>query len=247
MYFLSASLFLGLCSLIWGGVTLYAIVFIVLVLWFLVFINLHKFILVFLGAREIIDTDHQELFQHIKSSVYERETKTPKVFSYNGSFKNCFLLESSSEWIIVLDKKLLNDVSADVLPDLVGFLFSYHQSGHAYLKSKILGLLVLYYQFLFFLFKSIFSLKVGSKSFRILTIFFVFLARPVTLIMESLLTKRHRIEAGANIKPLCLQCASKTTTEVFLDFHSNVNPHINQFILDYVESFPVLRDCEFRS
>lgn len=245
LYFLSASLFLGLCSLIWDGVVLYAIIFAVLIGWFFIFKNLHKFILVFLGAREIIDTDHQELFQLIKSSVYGRESKTPKIYSYNGSFKNCFLLESASEWIIVLDKKLLSDASGDVLSDLVGFLFTYHQKGHAFLKSKVLGLLVLYYQFLFIIFKNVFILKPGSKSFRILTLFFVFLSRPVTLMLEKLLTKQHRVHAGENLKPLFLQCEFKTTTEVFLDFHANKNPKINQFILDYVESFPILRECEF--
>lgn len=247
LYFLSAALFLGLSSLIFEGSALYISIALILVSWLLVFINLHKLILVFLGAREIIDTDHQDLFQCIKFNVYSLNAKTPKVFSYSGTFKNCFILESESEWIIVLDKKLLQETSKEVLLDLVSYLFKYHQRGHGLLKTKVLGLLALYYSCLFGFFNNVLFLRPDTRSFKTLSTFFILMVRPVTLVLEKFLQRNNKVDAGENLRPLYLQCPLLKTSDVFLELHSSEYPQVGKLLVDYIESFPVIRECEFKS
>lgn len=245
LYFLSAALILALSSLILEGSPLYFTGGVLLVVWLLTFLNLHKLILVLLGAREIIDTDHQDLFQCVKFNVYGLSSKTPKIYSYSGTFKNSFILESEKEWIIVIDKKLLEDSSKEVLLELITYLFRYHQKGHALLKTKILGLSTLYYSFVFGLFRNIFLLSPDSRAFKVLSTFFILIVKPITFVTEKILRKNNRIFAGENLKPLYLQCPQYPESEILISLNSSANLRPGKLLLDYLESFPVIRECEF--
>ena len=125
-YLCSAALFLlifgfpmALISLVFSGPWLICAGFMLFLLFLFIYRNLHRFILMVLGAKEMVDTDHQKLFQFIKSKSYFFGTKIPKVYFYDGSFKNSLVLESLSEWVILLDKKLIKDSNEVVLLELL--------------------------------------------------------------------------------------------------------------------------------
>tara|TARA_Y100000768_G_scaffold389043_1_gene391398 strand:- start:8904 stop:9662 length:759 start_codon:yes stop_codon:yes gene_type:complete len=97
-----------------------------------------------LKAREIINTDEQELFQVIKNNSYRHHQALPKVYLYNSSVENFFIFESKKGWIIVLSRKLLEQLDREKKEDLVELAYQYKKSKITKLKTKCLGLSTIY-------------------------------------------------------------------------------------------------------
>jgi hypothetical protein len=231
--------------LLFEGRTLWILFGVFSLIWALVYKNIHKVLLLLLKAREVIDTDHQELFQNIKTNVYQNFKKTPKVYLYDGTFKNCFLLESRGEWIIVLDRKLLADMSSSAIEDLIVFLFNYHHTGMAFLRTKILGLCVLFYNILYWGMDKIFFLKPNSKLFKTLSIFVFMMARPVLAPMELFLNKKRKVPAKESLRPYHCQLLPLDPYAIFVSGHISQEVRIRDLLLEYMESYPLLTECEF--
>jgi hypothetical protein len=213
--------------------------------WALVYKNIHKVLLLLLKAREVIDTDHQELFQNIKTNVYQNFKKSPKVYLYDGSFKNCFLLESSGEWVIVLDRKLLEDMSSATIEDLITFLFEYHHTGKGFLKTKVLGLCVLFYNIFYWGLEKVLLLHPNSKIFKTLSFFIFMMARPLLAPMELFLSKERRVSASESLKPYFCQLFPLDPYTIFVSGHISQEVRIRDLLLEYMESYPLLAECEF--
>lgn len=251
-YFLSFSLFLvsflallGVVSLFFNGMLFVALSCLCLLLTSFIFSNLHRFILMTLGAREIIDTDYQKLFQFVKSSTYSFGVKTPKVYSYKGNFKNFFVFESFNEWVIVLDRKLIDTEDKQVLSELISFIFNYHASGQGYLRTKVSGYLILYHFSLFKIIRSISSTTGSVHIAKAFSLFCLLLTRPATLLLEFFLKRCKKVLAQDAIKPLYLQKKeSDSALLLFSHFrHSDLDP--TKTIVKYAEAFPLLDCCEF--
>lgn len=251
-YFMSFCLFLvifltllGLVSLILTGPLFMVLGACIFVLSLYIFSNLHRLILMMLETREIIDTDYQELFQFVKSNTYSFGVKAPKVYSYKGTFKNFFILESFKEWIIVLDKDLIEQMDKEVLSDLISFLFNYHISGQGYLRTKIFGILISYHYVLLKVIKSLSPKGKESYVTRILSLFCLLLVRPITFVLEYLISRDKKVMAKEGLKPLYLQRKERDSSTVLLSHLGQDNLDPTRTIVEYAESFPLLNNCEF--
>ena len=198
-----------------------------------------------LGSREIIDTDYQELFQFVKSSSYSFGVKTPKVYSYKGNFKNFFVFESFNEWVIVLDKELLDTEDKQVLSELISFIFDYYVSGQGYVRTKVSGYLFLYHFILFKIIRSISEITRNSHIAKAFSLFCLLLTRPATLFLEYFLRRDKKILAQDGIKPLYLQ-KKESDSALLLSSHFRYNDlDPTKTIIKYAEAFPLLDCCEF--
>ena len=246
LYLLIAALFLGFLALMLDGKVFYIAAIVVLAGWFAIFNNLHRVVLGLLGAREIIDTDYQELFQIIKSNVFTSGAKVPRVYSYSGSYKNCFTLEARGEWAIVIDKNLLKEESRESLLVLVEFLFSYHKSGIGHTRTKILGTLVLYYKTISSFLTKVLRLPEHSRAFQTILTFFILLVRPATAFFENVLKRDSGIEINDGLRALSMQTLEYKPSDVFFAFHTKGPKRINSLIVRYIECFPILKYREMR-
>lgn len=123
------------------ALTVIAIMF---VCWSVVYIYFDKVVLMLLRAREIINTDEQALFQTLKNKAYKFHESTPKVYLYNSELENFFIFESRGSWCIVLSRKLLDYLSSEQTSALIEFAFRYKKTNMTKLKTKCLGLSILY-------------------------------------------------------------------------------------------------------
>jgi len=251
-YFYSVALFLlifggpmALISLVFSGLSLVFTGLVLFLFFLFIYGNLHRFILMILGAKEIVDTEYHELFQVIKSKSYFFRTKTPRVYLYDGSFKNSFVFGSRSEWIILLDKKLIKSSNKAVMQELISSIFRYHISGQGYLKTKVLGSLILYHYFILQVTSYIFGEKKGTDLRKSFAIFFILLFRPLTLLFEFFMKKGKKVVVEEELRVLYLQKVERDSTLLLSSCLTNKFMNIKKIITEYTESFPFLDSCEF--
>ncbi len=217
-----------------------------LLLWGVVFTHLDKIILLFLNSREVIDTDEQSFFQALKNESYKSFENIPKVYLYSGGRESCFVLESRNEWIVVLERELIKKLTSEQEKALVEFLFDYKKTGRAWTQTKVMGLISLFYAVLYWTFKNIFFLRPNNVIFRSLSIFFINLMRPFTVVLECLIRKPRPVYVNDDLKPLVLQIEKNNF--VYTDYllgHLSDNLDTKSIIVRYLESFPVLENCRF--
>ena len=91
LYFFGLMLLCVFCLILFEDKPLDISLIVTFVSWTLLYAYNDKLVLVYLSAREVIDTDEQELFQRIKNEVYKTNLPLPKVYLYSGNFSNCFI------------------------------------------------------------------------------------------------------------------------------------------------------------
>ena len=185
---------MALVSYLLFGQTLFlSLSLIGLSVWGVVYIYIDRILLIFLNAREVIDTDEHRLFQIIKNNTYKYKGQIPKIYVYDGNFENCLLLESRNKWTIVLDKKMLESIDDVALGDLVEFLFKYYKNGLGLIKTKALGISVLFYGFVFWFVRNLLFLKTNSKLFKTISAFILIMTRPLLFPLEVILKRKKKI------------------------------------------------------
>lgn len=140
LYFAGLVLLCGMSFIVFEGQVLKLSLILSFVVWTVLYTYTDKLVLIYLNAREVIDTDEQELFQRIKNEVYKTDLPSPRIYLYGGNSKNCFVTESRGSWSVVIDKKLLKSLSEEELEAFVKFLFQYKLKAAALLQTKVMGL-----------------------------------------------------------------------------------------------------------
>lgn len=113
--------------------------------WTVTFLFLEKILLIYLGAREVIDTDEQKLFQRLKNEAYKSFEKVPKVYLYSGNSKRCFILQSRKNWNLVIERSFLKKLGDQEVEALIEFLFRYKKSNDSEVQVKAIGIMVIAY------------------------------------------------------------------------------------------------------
>lgn len=140
LYIFGLSLFCAVAFMLFEGRALNFALFFCAATWTIFYAYSDKIVLIYLNAREVIDTDRQELFQRIKNEVYKTGQSEPKVYIYGGSQGSCFVSESRGTWSIILERGLLKQLSSDQMEALVSFIFKFKRVGNPLIQTKVMGL-----------------------------------------------------------------------------------------------------------
>lgn len=215
--------------------------------WFFTYLYIDKILLAFIGAREVIGTDENMLFQVLKNQAYTNSTQLPRVYVYDGNSENCFLFQSLRNWTIVLDKNLLEGLDQEATEGLVEFFYLYHKTvRRAYIKTKALGICVLFYALIYKIFTNLFVGKTNNRVFKAIMSFFIVMFRPFILPFETILRSKKRLNADHSLKKFSLNARSDFNFEVFLTELVLKNTSIGKLITQYIESYPLLSECEYQ-
>ena len=214
-------------------------------IWTLLYVYMEKILLFQLSAREIIDTDHQELFQCIKNNSYTSTERKPRVFLYSGNIKCCFVFESKKEWSVVIDRKLINSIDETQISGLVDLIYKFKKSGHAWFITKILGICSLMFNFINWFLTFILRLSPESNTFRVLSLTMLFFIRPIWILLEIVARKKKTFKIDRNFQSVYLQIDHDE--DLFYNYLLGriENISLNKQIINYLEGFSVLKSCEF--
>jgi hypothetical protein len=218
----------------------------VILTWSVVYLYIEKFLLFQLDAREVIDTDQQELFQFLKNRSYTSAEKTPKVYLYSGAGLSCFVFESRNNWNIVIDRKLLKMIEVDQLESFVEFLFLYKKTGKVWLYTKAIGICCILFNLINWLLVSLFRFDPRSNKYKVLSVTVLTFLRPFWSVIEGIARKQHPIMTNKKIESIYLQ--SLNQNEQFYDYllgQVDNQKTIKKQIISYIEGFSVIRNCRF--
>ena len=215
-------------------------------LWSIAFISLDKVLFFQLDAREIIDTDHQDLFQCIKNESYSTQLQSPKVYVYSGKGLGTFVFDSVSNWNVVIDRKLLKKMDQEQMASFVEVLFKYKLSGKSWVNTRAVGICCLLFKFINWLLISVLRLKPNSDKFKALSLVILVFIRPFWVIVEKIAKVRHLIPADKSIESIYLQ-NSKDEDLYYNYLMSSIDSQktVKKRIISYIEGFSVIRNCKF--
>jgi len=232
-----------------GGYTLYTSLVVWISFWFLLFTFSDKFILLFLGAREIIDADHWQFFQALNSEIYRSFEKIPKVYLYSGLGEKCFVLESRSEWSIVLDRNLLSSLSDEQIQSLVKYLVKFKKQGNVLLQTKGMGLTSVVIRSIYWL-SGLMAFSRDSNFFKTLVFIGLVLIKPIIDFLLIISKSKKRIECGECLRSIFFQIDQSEHNKTFIEFmlyHLEKDINLKELLVDYLEQFPVIENCKFQS
>ena len=239
-----SSLFSIITLLLFDGIVRNSI----LVVWFFLFtalyIFLDKVILYIIGAREIIDSDYQTLFQFIKSASYQNFETTPKVYVYSGFSLKAFVLSSRNEWSIVLDRKLMEQLSSEQIKYLINYLVKFNKTSVPWRQTKSIGLNCFSIMVIYFILRKVFFLDSNSYPFKVLSFFTLILLKPLFELISFVgrlggkkIQCHYSLESIININKDIL---------VPISFSSYAFSHIQnqiqtkEMLVKFIETMPVL-------
>lgn len=218
-----------------------------LISWFIGLFYIDKVLLLFLGAREVIDTDEHHFFQILKNNAYKNRVHVPKVYLYDGNLENCFLFESFSSWTIVLDKRLLERLNDESMEKLVEFFYRYHiKEGKGFLKTKAMGVSVVFYLSIYWLLKNLFLHKTKSRFFKAFAGFVIIMTRPFMYPFEFILKINSRVPVDITLQQYSLRVEAQDTFSDYLLGLIIENKRFNEMIIQYMEGYPLFLECEFK-
>lgn len=230
-----------------GGLRIF-LIFLLFSIYLAVFFYADKFILFFLGAREIINADHQTFFRVVKSSVFNSFEVMPKVYLYSGNYKKAFVFDAGGRWSIAIDRKLLNSANEEELKALVEFLIATKKGGKAWLQTKCMGIIGTMLKLNVAV--ASFLLKWTNRKRLINTMIFLSLMfmKPVVELIRFLNYSGKIYSCPDGLKPIYYQNIGEERVKSFTQFISyqlieDLNQ--NEIIKEYLESFPVFERCEF--
>lgn len=214
--------------------------------WLIAYVYIDRILLAFLGAREVIGTDENTMFQVLKNNAYKNRCSIPRVYVYDGQSEHCFLFESLTRWTMVLDKTLLSQLDYEATEELVEFYYAYHLGvKRGYLKTKALGICVLFYTLIYKFFAALFFQKTHNRYFKAAMSFFVIMFKPFIWPFEALLKSKRKITAGVSLKKFSLRINQDYDFSQFLSEMVIENSSHKTLITQYMESYPLLSECEF--
>lgn len=236
--------------LLFDGLARYVVLCIWIAFWTIGYVYLDKLILFTLGAREIIDQDSQEFFQHLKNESYKSFSSFPKVYLYPGNSLKCFVLESRSEWSIVMDRDLKNKMSPEQERDLASYLMNFHREGVAWRLTKAYGLCALMLSLNHFLWTRVVLLKEESNSYRVAN--FVSLALMKPFFEAALAPGRLKIKVEArssleSIVNLGVNLSPGLDYNEFLFFSLREGASSKDLLIRRLEQYPTLDRAQIKS
>lgn len=217
-----------------------------LLVWGYAYFYLDKFLLMVLNAREVMDNDEQNLFQKVKNTAYKSIEKMPSIYLYSGHRPNCFVFESRGEWVIVIEREFLNQLTTEQLDALVQFLFLVKKDGHSWLYTKLLGIILLLHQFIFILLNKFLMLSRTSFVFKILSVFFSLMVRPFIYPLEKVISFERDFPGGESLRPLKdLMNLSEVPLNTLILGQLISDIQLRKILVGYLESFPILGRLKF--
>jgi len=221
--------------------------FILLGTWFVLFTALYlyldKLILYLIGAREIIDSDYQTLFQYIKSASYQNFETTPKVYVYSGFLMKAFVLNSRGEWSIVLDRKLMDTLSSEQIKYLIEYLVVFKKTNIPWRQTKSLGLNSFFILIIYSIFKKLFFLNSNSYAFKILSFFTLILLKPLFELVGWTSKSSHKLDCHYSLESIVninkeMSVPLSFSAYAFSHIQNSINP--NEMLVRLIESVPTL-------
>lgn len=224
----------------------------VLASWFMAFTILYlfldKIILYIIGAREIIDSDYQTLFQYIKSASYQNFESTPKVYVYSGFSLKAFVLSSRNEWSIVLDRKLMEQLNSEQIKYLINYLVKFNKTSIPWRQTKSLGLNCFSIMLIYFTLRKIFFLNVNGYPFKILSFFIMILLKPLFELIgvigrskNSKIDVHYSLESIVNINK---ELISPIDFSSYAFSHIQNQIHTKEMLVKLIETIPVLESSK---
>ena len=218
-----------------------------LLVWGMIYYYIDKILLMILSAREVIDTDQQELFQCIKNESYKSFEKLPRVYLYSGLKKTCFIFESRAEWALVIERSLLKQMSLRELEALVEFLYKLKKEDFAWYQTKAMGVCLFLHRIVYWFLKNILFLKPNSKLYKSLAVFMLSMLRPLIYPIDALARTTFPITVKEEFKNVFFQLEPNDFSfENYIVEHYSHVISIKNLLLYYLESFPVLENCRFK-
>ncbi len=207
-----------------------------------------KFILMFLGAREIIDADNQSFFQVLKTETYKELEDMPKVYVYTGHKVKAFVLNLRGEWSIVIDRKLLENVSEIQSRALVKYLLRVKNTQASKSQTIGMGTSAAIIKFNYWIWQRV-IIRSKGKALRLCVFLSLIMLKPLIEIILKISVNRESIFAEDELKPIYLQVDKLVTERSFTEFmllHLQKDTSLKGCIIEYLESFPLLENCKFK-
>ncbi len=243
--FIYSSLFSIMTMLIFEGLARNIILGTWIVLFTALYIFLDKIILYIIGAREIIDSDYQTLFQYIKSASYQNFETNPKVYVYSGFSLKAFVLNSRGDWSIVLDRKLMENLTSEQIKYLINYLVKFNKTSLPWRQTKSIGLNCFSIMVIYFFLRKVLFLNNNSYAFKVLSFFNLILLKP----LFELIGYVGRFKSKTKIKcHYSLESIININKEVItpISFSSYAFSHIQnqiqtkEMLVKLIETMPVL-------
>jgi hypothetical protein len=235
--------------LLFGGVTKFVLLGIWISLFSATYLYLDKLILYLIGAREIIDSDYQTLFQYIKSSSYQNFESYPKVYVYSGFLMKAFVLNSRDEWTIVMDRKLMETLSSEQIKYLINYLVRYKKTNVPWRQTKSMGLNAFFILGIYTLLKKVMFLNVNSYMFKVLSFFLIILFKPIFELVAW--TGRSKTTIGAHYSLESIVNINKEMSQP-LNFSQYAFSHIQnnistkEMIIKFIETIPTVESSQVK-
>lgn len=232
--------------LIFDGKTFQVSAFLFLLVWAAVYLHLDKFVLMLLKAREVVDSDHQELFQFVKNQAYKTKNKIPKIYLYSGQALKCFALESRSDWALVIDRKLLLSLDHGQMNSLVAFLFALKDKNVPFIQTKVMGIYLVFFHIIYWILRNIFFLSERGTLFKVLSVFIFGMMRPILYPLEFLATRTKEVNTSDELRAIVNQTKIKQLNyNDFVMAHLISNVSNEELLFRFIESFPIFENTRF--
>jgi hypothetical protein len=214
----------------------------------LTFFYADKFVLAFLGAREIIDSDSPAFFQLLKTETYRDVEGLPTVYIYTGHRVKTFVLNLRSSWSIVLDRSLLNSLDKDQARSLIRHLINVKRKKST--KTQILGMGIssIIIRMIYWFPKKL-RLNAKKKKYKTAVFISFIMLKPLIEVILKLSVNKEKIFCEDELKSVFLQVDQSMTKRTFIEFmllHLETNISFRDCIVEYLEGFPLLENCQFR-
>lgn len=230
--------------LLFEGLTRNLILGVWVLLFGALYIFLDKVILYIIGAREIIDSDYQTLFQYIKSASYQNFENTPKVYVYSGFSLKAFVLNSRNEWSIVLDRKLMDQLSSEQIKYLINYLVKFNKTSIPWRQTKATGLNCFSIMIIYFFLRKVLFLDNNSYLFKVLAFFNLILLKPIFELIgyvgkssKSKIKSHYSLESIVNINKEMIIPIS-FSSYAFSHIQNEINT--KEMLVKLIETLPVL-------
>ena len=249
-HLLVANLFPGIILfLALNGLTRFVALLMLIAFWILCYVFIDKMILFFLGAREIIDSDNQELFQELKNQTYKAFETTPSVYLYSGNSLNCFILHSRKEWSVVLDRRLVSQMDSEQVGALVEFMVDFKKANLAWRFTKSVGLVISLISLIYWFWSRMFMLDQKGRPFKILAFFTLALFKPFFDAILLVGKGGASLECAQSLAPIVNMTRDLKPPfdySQFLFDHIHDQKSGRELMIRYMESFPVLEGARVK-
>lgn len=238
--------FLGIVLLSEGLLRL-SLSLLLLICLLLVFYYAEKLILLSFGAREIIDADNQVLFQALKGQTYRHREKQPKVYLYTGHRVKCFVFEKFGGWSILLDRSLLRGLSKEQVEALVFYIINYKKSGQAKVQTIGMGVLSVILKLVYW-FWGLFKFNSITKVSNIGIFITLIMIKPLLELIISLSKIRTKVQSPLELKSIFYQIDEEVVKRSFTEFmiyHLEKDVTLQDLLVEFLEEYPMLENCEF--